>query len=180
MTETMRVRRAPLAILAVLLAVGLTGCGDFGNKRSTYTCPAISTVPDLQSLAHLAGGPNGQAVQTGGRIDDATLECSREDKDRGVASVVTVSITALRNGPTVRHVELPYFVALADASGNILGKQQFPFALDFKGDDATMRATEKVTVHLPLKNLQLANVYTVLVGFQLSQSELEFNRARQK
>ena len=43
-----------------------------------------------------------------------------------------------------------------------------------------MRTTEKVTAHLPLKNQQLGNIYTVIVGFQLSKNELDFNRTHQK
>ena len=44
----------------------------------------------------------------------------------------------------------------------------------------TVRATDNITAHLPLENPQLGNVYTVIVGFQLSQSELKFNRAHQQ
>jgi hypothetical protein len=178
MTETMRVRRASLPVVAMFLAVGLAGCGDFGNKKATYTCPAVSTVPDLQTLAHDAPGPNGQNVQTAGRINAVTLDCSREDK--GVASTVSIEFTALRNGPSVRHLDLPYFIAIADSGGNILGKQQFTLGVDFKNDEPTMKATDKVTAHLPLRNPQLANVYTVIVGFQLNKSELDFNRAHQQ
>ena len=39
------------------------------------------------------------------------------------------------------------------------------------------KATDTVTVHIPLKNPQLGNVYTLVVGFQLTKSQLDYNRA---
>ena len=64
-----------------------------------------------------------------------------------------------------------------DANGNILGKQQYTMALSFPPDAQVTKATDLVTVHIPLKNAQLGNVYTVVVGFQLTQSQLDYNRA---
>jgi hypothetical protein len=61
-----------------------------------------------------------------------------------------------------------------------LGKEQFNLGLDFPGEAPTIRSTEKVTAHLPLKNPQLGNIYTIIVGFQLSKNEVDFNRAHQQ
>jgi len=170
---------AKLATQLVALAIlGLTGCSDFGPKSTRYTCPAATTVPDLQTIARVA--PNGKDtdVQTAGRI--ASVEASCSDEDDGVVTKLSIDFTALRTGPGVKHIDLPYFVAIADATGNILGKQIFAIGLDFPGDSATMKTTEKVTTHLPLKNPQLGDIYTILVGFQLTRNEIEFNRAHQQ
>ena len=105
-----------------------------------------------------------------------TADCDREG-DSGVVSKVTIEFAGLRTTPAVNQVSLPYFVALADATGNILGKQQYTMTLSFSPNAQVTKALDIVTVHIPLKNAQLGNVYTLVVGFQLTQSQLDYNRA---
>ena len=47
----------------------------------------------------------------------------------------------------------------------------------FEANAPTTKTSDAVTVHMPLKNAQLGNVYTLVVGFQLNQSQLDYNRA---
>ena len=174
-----RVSGAPrAALLAVSLVLGLAGCSDFGPKSNAYTCPQATTVPDLQTIARLAPSGNDQDVQTAGRIASVSSSCT--DEDGGVVASLAIEFTALRTGPAIRHIDLPYFVAIADASGNILGKKVFAIGLDFPGESATLKTTEKVTTHLPLKNPQLGDIYTIIVGFQLTRNEVDFNRAHEE
>src|SRR5579863_719073 len=163
------------AQLVALSALGVAGCSDFGPKSTAYSCPQAATVPDLQTIARVAPGGAADDVQTAGRIASVTSSCKEEDA--GIVANLSIDFTALRTGPRVKHIDLPYFVAVADATGNILGKQVFAIGLDFPGESATMKTTEKVTTHLPLKNPQLGDIYTILVGFQLTRNEIEFNRA---
>jgi hypothetical protein len=174
-----RVSRATrVAQFVALAALGLTGCSDFGPKSTAYTCPQATTVPDLQTIARVAPSGKDEDVQTAGRIASVSAAC--KDEEGGVVTNLSIDFTALRTGPGIKHIDLPYFVAIADATGNILGKQVFAIGLDFPGETATMKTTEKVTTHLPLKNPQLGDVYTIIVGFQLTRSEIDFNRAHQQ
>ncbi|HEY1503753.1 MAG TPA: hypothetical protein VGF92_05600 [Stellaceae bacterium] len=159
-----------------MTTLALAACSNFGGRGNSYTCPATTTVPELQTAVQLVPGPNGAAIQSSGRINTVTAECDR-DKDNGVLSKVTVDFTGLRTTPAINQVALPYFVALADATGNILGKQQYTMTLSFPPDAQVTKANDAVTVHIPLKNAQLGNVYTVVVGFQLTQSQLDYNRS---
>lgn len=173
MTESSRMPRG--AGVFALTALALAGCGSFAEDRSSFTCPAATTVPDLQTIANM--GPSGgqDDIRTAGRI--ATVNSSCDKETGGLATHLSIEFSALRTGPGIKHIDLPYFVAIADNAGNILGKQQFTLGIDFPGDAATARTTDKVTAHLPLKNPQLGNVYTIVVGFQLTKNEIDFNRA---
>jgi hypothetical protein len=162
--------------LAILAALALAGCSNFAGRAGSYTCPASTTVPELQTLVLLVPGPNGAVIQSSGRVNTVTADCDR-DGDSGVVSKLTNELTGHPTTPAVKQVPLPYFVALADATGNILGKQQYTMALSFPPDAQVTKATDTVTVHIPLKNAQLGNVYTVVVGFQLTSSQLDYNRA---
>jgi hypothetical protein len=162
--------------LAILALVALAGCSNFGGRGNNYTCPATTTVPDLQTLVLLAPGPNGAAVQSAGRINSVSAECD-SDGDHGVQSKLTIEFTGLRTTPAISQIPLPYFVALADTTGNILGKQQYTLVMSFPPDAQVAKANDIVTVHIPLKNAQLGNVYTVVVGFQLTSSQVDYNRA---
>ena len=176
MSRVLRAIRA--ARFVALAALGLTACSDFGPKSTAYTCPAATTVPDLQTIARVAPSGKDDDIQSAGRIAAVRSSCKQEDA--GVATDLSIDFSALRTGPSVKHIDLPYFVAIADATGNILGKQIFAIGLDFPGDTPTIKTTEKVTAHLPLKNPQLGDVYTIIVGFQLTKSEVDFNRAHQQ
>jgi hypothetical protein len=162
--------------LAILALVALAGCSNFGGRGNNYTCPATTTVPELQNLVQVVPGPNGAAIQAAGRINTVSAECD-SDGDNGVQSKLTVEFTGLRTSPAVNQIALPYFVALADTTGNILGKQQYTMVMSFAPDAQVTKTNDIVTVHIPLKNAQLGNVYTVVVGFQLTSSQLDYNRA---
>lgn len=182
MTGTTQVKRAAgrssfaAGSLAVVAAAALAGCSNFGTRANTFTCPATTTVPDLQTLVGVVPGANGATIQSSGRINTVTATCDREG-DTGVVSTLTIEFAGLRTTPAVSRIVLPYFVAMADPTGNILGKQQFTITLNFEPNDPVTRTTDSVTVHMPLKNAQLGNVYTLVVGFQLTQSQLDYNRA---
>jgi hypothetical protein len=162
--------------LAILALVALAGCSNFGGRGNSYTCPATSTVPELQTLVQVVPGPNGATIQSSGRINSVSGECDR-DGDNGVQTKLTIEFTGLRTTPAINQVSLPYFVALADAAGNILGKQQYTMVLSFAPNAQVTKANDTVTVHIPLKNAQLGNIYTVVVGFQLTPSQVDYNRA---
>lgn len=161
---------------ALLTAAALAGCSNFGGRRYSYTCPSATTVPDLQSLVTIVPGANGAHIQSSGRIDSVTTTCDRES-DNGIVSHLSIEFTALRTTPAVKDLALPYFVAMADANGNILGKQQYTIPIRFDPEAPVARRGDSVTVHIPLKNPLLGNVYTLVVGFQLTKSQLQYNRA---
>jgi len=163
--------------------LALAGCSSssFGGRGNTYTCPQAQIVPDLQTLVQFPPGANvqnqnTQTILSAGRINSVTTSCDREG-DTGIVSSLAVEFTGLRTQPAVAHLNLPYFIAVADSDGNILGKQQYTAGMDFKPDTPVGRSVDNVTVHLPLKNAQLGNVYTLVLGFQLSQAQLNYNRA---
>jgi hypothetical protein len=164
------------ASLALSAIAALAGCSTFGGRSNSYTCPATTTVPDLQSLVRLIPGPNGATVQGAGRVNTVTATCDREG-DNGVVSYLTIEFTGLRTTPAINYLDLPYFVAMADSEGNILGKRQFIVRLTFEPNAPVTKTSDAVTVHMPLKNAQLGNIYTLVVGFQLTKGELDYNRA---
>jgi hypothetical protein len=168
-------RRFAACTLALALLC-LAACSNFGGQQNTYTCPNAMTVPELQTLVQVVPGPNGAAIQSSGRINKVTATCEREG-DTGVVSSLAIEFAGLRTTPAVTRIDLPYFVALADATGNIEGKQQFTMPLSFPSNAQVTKAVDNITVHVPLKNAQLGNVHTIVVGFQLTQSQLDYNRA---
>jgi hypothetical protein len=181
-TIAARVVLGRILLGATLLALAGCSSSTFGGRSGTYTCPQAQIVPDLQTLVQFPPGANTQntqAILSAGRVNSVTTSCEREG-DTGVVASVGVEFTGLRTQAALAHLNLPYFVALADSDGNILGKQQFIAGMDFKPDTPVGRSADNVTVHLPLKNAQLGNVYTLILGFQLSQAQLNYNRAHLK
>ena len=48
--------------LAILTTLALAGCSNFGGRGNSYTCPATTTVPQLQTLVQVVPGPNGATI----------------------------------------------------------------------------------------------------------------------
>ncbi len=170
-----RIERALRALaLAVPVAFALAGCSSFGGAQHAYTCPAATTVQDIQTIMKFGPGDNVNDILTAGRITGIQANCGAEKG--GIKDNLSIHFMALRSTLAVTHVDLPYFVAIADSNGKILGKQEFSLGLNFPPGSRSVGSMENVTAHLPLKNAELGNVYTIIVGFQLTKKELDFNR----
>jgi hypothetical protein len=77
-------------------------------------------------------------------------------------------------------VEFSYFVAIRHrVSGEILTKEVFPVAFDLpRGRDSVVAEEELEQVTIPIKKGEQGRYYAILIGLQLSEDELNYNRQR--
>ena len=72
---------------------------------------------------------------------------------------------------------IPYFVAVTDPQDRILDKAIYSIAAEFPVNRSRVRLTgEQVSITLPNTVEQPPASFTVIVGFQLTESELALNR----
>lgn len=162
-----------LRLAAFLIAALSSGCS---SDAVSLTCPGAEIAPDLGAIAQFPPGA-GRAlsdIQLGGRIRAVSTACKREDV--GVASSLDITFFAARNDPQLRQGVLPYFVAIADSTGTILAKQNFTVPVQFTATQNAVEFHDKITTHLPVRNVANGDSYAIIVGFQLSAEELAFNR----
>jgi hypothetical protein len=160
--------------LAALLVCGGLVAGCSGGK-GRVVCPGAVIAPDVDRVAQLAttSGDLGDVVAAA-KIDAATTKCSAE-KD-GVAVNTHIDFVLLRTNFDVKRSDFPYFVAVADTNRRILSKSVFHLDQEFIPRQSSRNVTEDITAHIPVRSAAEGGGYVVIVGFQLTPEQLEFNR----
>lgn len=70
----------------------------------------------------------------------------------------------------------PYFIAITNNQGSIIGKEVFALSMNYDSADNTQTRTEQVRQMIPMRDKDYRN-YKVMIGFQLNDQELAYNRA---
>ena len=138
---------------------------------------------DTDQVVRFRDGPGRDIldVSYSGRLSRVLADCEYDmNKDRtGVMAVrVYVAIDAER-GPanSDRIAPYRYFVTLVDAKREPVAKNVFDLTAHFPGNVTRMVLTDDtVEMKVPIAAGQSGKDFTILVGFQLSGSQLEFNR----
>lgn len=70
----------------------------------------------------------------------------------------------------------PYFIAITNNQGSIIGKEVFALSMSYNSNDNSQTRTEQVRQMIPMRDKDYRN-YKVMIGFQLNDQELAYNRA---
>jgi hypothetical protein len=154
----MRIRfLAPLLILAV---APLAAC-----NRTPPPCPQVSIIGDGSTVTKFREG-------TGRDLTDVTAQAQIVD--------VAVACDYDRRGVADRSrvAEFDYFVAVADPQRNILAKEVFRVGFRFPQNEQRVGTVEEIEPRIPLKARTDGVDYQIVVGFQLTPEEIEWNRTQ--
>jgi hypothetical protein len=145
-------------------------------------CPDIGLVPELTRLTKFKQGE-------GRTLDDVRYDvvvrsisqpvCS--EKDRKVRVGLRLEFATQRGrAEKSSRVEFSYFVAIRHrVSGEIVTKEVFPVAFDLpQGRDGAVAEEELEQVTIPIRKDEKGLYYAILIGLQLSEDELNYNRLR--
>jgi hypothetical protein len=167
---------------SVLLLMGLAGCGgDNAAQTAALKCPHIE-IPKELSIYDLTrnGSTNPRDLIVESKISNYYGGCNYGDKDVTVG--VDIEFTSVRGPAAGLQTSVPanYFVAVTDAQGKVLDKAVFTVNLPVPKEGITPRETTREPLEqvIPLSNLASGSSYKIVVGFQLSPQQLEFNRHR--
>jgi len=170
--------------------LGVAACSDmrqslFGNDLPPPPCPEVAIVPDAEYVTRFAPGQGRDLIDVTAeaRMLDIVGACEHtfaKDAGSGTLSVELQVQLQARRGPAdrARRAELEYFVTLLDQrTRDILQKSTFRVAVEFPGNQTVVQVQDSpVGLTVPLVNNRRGPDYEILVGFQLSPEELEFNR----
>ena len=99
-----------------------------------------------------------------------------------LATDVEISILYLPDSAEKQAViqPLPYFVALANRFGKITTKTIFQTEIPWESEGLPVQRTliESILVNIPIDRLDEAEGYEMMVGFQLSEQQMEYVRMR--
>ncbi len=166
--ETPVTRTARLAIL--LAPIGLAACS--GGKAPTLYCPHVAVLQQASHLVRTQGGGGDVAARIiDARITGVAGACTKTGKD--MERVVFRVGFAATNGPasTLTAQTLPYFIAITEGD-RIIAKTVYPVNFNFRnGADQAVATTRPIRLSFP--RAPRSTHQQVLVGFQMSQAELD-------
>ena len=177
----MAVYRARIALAVAGLAVAvLSGCRS--DVKVEKVCPRVAVLSDAGSLTKFAS-PAGRDIldiDFQGEIADIVASCEYSDdkKNRQVAVQVAPVFAVSRGAAnTDRTAKFTYFVSVIRGE-QILTKQEFETSTDFAGNRTRVvfQDSEPVSIDIPLAYRAAEYEYEVLLGFQLTPEELDYNK----
>ncbi len=175
-----------MRIFALLTAVVLlAACSSnslfsdtFDSRVNVGACPPAGSLYQASRIVDLDGGSEvyGNIAYTG-EIVDVRLFC-RYAGTNPVHAEIEVDF-AFGKGPkgTERQHEFTYWVAVTRRSGKVLNKAYFSVQADFSDGPVTGRSQliQRIIIPRADESISAAN-FEVLVGFDLTEEQLQFNK----
>lgn len=177
-----------MRISALFAAVMLvTACSStsqvaevFDTRRNAGPCPSSGSVYGAERVVEFVEDNSGRYsdIEFTGEIVGVNLVCRYADGNPIIAEI-DVDF-AFGKGPQAtsdRH-DYTYFVAVTRTNRRVLQKQLFATRADFKGKQVTAVRESIDAIRIPRVDETISGAnFEILVGFELSDEQLEFNRA---
>ncbi len=145
-------------------------------------CPQVEIIEELSTL-HEFKKPTSPTEET--RISSVELtniksSCSYAAKsvtvDLKLAFEGKLGPKAKRSASDTPFFSYPFFIAVTSPGGDILAKEVFAASMTYKPDQTQQIYYESLRQMIPIGNRARGKRYKVLVGLQLSQDQLDYNR----
>ncbi len=157
----------------------MSACSSGTTPQFPPVCPTSGILRDAADLTRFRGaGTDLTDMVVDGRITGLGGKCLLDDA-KHLRTTLTVNLDITR-GPASRAAseDVDYFVSVSKGQ-TILDKKIYRLTAAFPGNSDRARIrTDEVDLVLPIDDKVQGNSYSILVGFQLTPAELDFNRRR--
>jgi hypothetical protein len=183
MPLTSKIGRAAWRSVTILglglgLGVALGGCSWISGEYADVKCPAAGVVGGIGTVSRFDGRGTGFVnLASRASLSEVKSDCAVDSG--GVTVNVTVTTLAeLGPAATGRTVDFPYFVAVTDGHDKVVAKRVFANGISFKSNLDRAGGKDTLSERIPLANPKQADRYHVVIGFQLTEEELAYNRSQ--
>lgn len=147
---------------------------------SSPACPDVRIVSDLNQVHQFnSTKPNPDDSISSIWLQDITEDCQVGSKNISIDMTLAFEGTLGPKGKAQASDKpsfaYPYFVAITNNQGNIVAKEVFAVTLTYDDDKTANTKVEKLRQVIPVASDDMRN-YKILVGFQLNDAELAYNR----
>lgn len=163
----------------LFLCAMLAGCA----LEPVPPCPNIRIDSNTAGLTVFRPSGGTDITDIAYQAEIVSFEGTCKFDDEGVEVVMDIDLV-VSGGPAAEpgEVDLYYFVAIPRFHPNPIGKKIFLRQHDLPGGGARReRITESnIRIFIPLEDRLIAAAYDVYLGFQLTDEQLEYNRAQRR
>ena len=165
------------AAALVALAIVVSSCQ---SKTRLQYCPGLSSVLDASVITQLKPGTGANAANAifTAKITNVDGSCSFDKKGKTADSSVDISFTASRPvaGGEAQYT-IPYFVAVTQGT-RIVTREQRSITFSFPEGATSVDFSDHISsVELVTDGTAKPYDYQVLVGFQLTKEQLDYNKS---
>lgn len=170
---------------SALAVVSLSGCSTWRSVVNYIASDNANVCPDAAILANTASLPafdptktaDPSAVTYNIAMTNLKTRCDYSKRDNTADADIRISYTATRSpGGDEAHYRVPYYVAVT-TGGEIVDKQIHWLEFDFPKTAATVSGEGYVdSVKITVDRQKRSYEYHLLVGFQLTQAQLDYNK----
>lgn len=169
-----------LAAPLVLAALAVAACDPFKNTTPQFACPRFGGLETATQQVKFRPGQGRDLtdVMYMVRLNGVQRTCVYDKQGAAIAMKVAF---ALELGPANpdRNASFQYFVAITDPGNNVLAKEVFPVSLAFPANVGYVEKADDLDQRIPLPVGRSASDYQIIVGLQLTEAELDYNRRAQ-
>jgi len=167
----------------VITAIALMACASESDEaREAGGCPSGAALADAATVTKLrpGGGKDLTDVVMTAELAKPEVGCDYDKDESKVEAKFSFPVT-VRRGPaaTGEPQTLTYFVAVVDLDNNVVAKQSFARDISLEQTAVSFSENPDAIVFTIPKDKKPVG-YEVLVGFQLSQDELAYNREKHR
>ncbi|MCI4645209.1 MAG: hypothetical protein MRY64_10535 [Hyphomonadaceae bacterium] len=164
-------------------AFALSGCigsvGEaFDSRQNVGPCPPAASLYDSARIVELEGGESFGNITYTGEITGVEMFCRYAGSDP-IRAEMEIDF-AFGKGPAATDTAhtYTYWVAVTRRNGDVLAKEYFNVAGDFRESIVDAARIKLDDIVIPRADETISGVnFEVLVGFHLTDEQLEFNRA---
>ncbi|MEE2662286.1 MAG: hypothetical protein VYB39_04595 [Pseudomonadota bacterium] len=166
------------------IGFSMAACGVL-EKSVTYPCANVLMLQDGKKLVKFKTGSRRDITDILFEAEILNFEgsCKYEKRARKWETQIDLIVRFLvrrDNATKSEATEFKYFVAITSPKGRMEGKSIFPVIGTFKEKRSILVYEDSIDLRIPLDNPTEGATLKVLLGFQLSPEELQYNRDKGK
>lgn len=139
-------------------------------------CPQVGLMPDLGTMTELRDSQ----VVTETVIGEVKPSCEVADDKATVRLSIpfkgVLGPAGVKDAKVEANYSLPYLIAVVNPKGEIISKDIFAITMTYKAGQTEQAFNDLLEQVIPLQKGDNANDYKILLGFQLSEEQLDYNR----
>lgn len=169
-------RLAAAASVAALLG----GCGWISEEAAAPVCPDAAILAEAAELVRFRPGPGRDLTDIQYQVEVAGIEQGCRYRANTVESALRITLVATRGAAfDSGSADMRYFVAVVDRiTEEILARQEFDSAVEIPRGQSRAGVVEEVVQRVTIPEGRSGRSYEVLVGLQLTEEQVSFNRQR--
>lgn len=149
-------------------------------------CPSITIMPELKHLAEFIDPAKPSELNKISEMTMVGVQSTCQQHKAAMAMQIEIVLSGKigskgrANKSDKPNFSYPYFIAVTDGTGAVVAKEVFAANVAYAPEQVDSKQIESITQNLPVSAKEDLSKYRVVVGFQLDDAQLAYNREKLK